>query len=846
MGPWLLTGGVVLLANSTYLGLAAEPGLIHLLNLVAHPLLGVVLAVAGGRWWWQQRRQTGLTLAGTLLASSTACGVLLAVRGQQDSERLLVGLHVVLAVTGLAGLFLALRRTRLAIAVAAVALAVAMTPFAIRLGGDDTALWVNAEAPEDMAGEAMGGTSGPFFPSSLHTASGGTLPEEAFVDHQACARCHADEVRQWKASAHRFSSLSNPYYRRTVETFREDRGPVAAKWCGGCHDPALLVSGQLERPTEELADRPVADTGVSCTVCHGMSAIRSTMGQADFELAVPPLHQLATSDNRWLSGLHDLAVHLDPEPHRRAYRSVAASEELSAAVCSSCHKAHLDEPINSYRWLGVMDDYLPWQISSISGQGSRSAYYPERSSTCVDCHMPEIEATDGSGSQVRSHRFAAANTVTAALSGDPEQMSAVERTLSSESMSVDIFALRRDGDGAPVLTAPLDQPPAALRRGESVRLDIVVRSRGVGHNFPAGKADAVECWLEVQAVDDTGRLLFSSGATDDQGNVDPAAHFYGTLWVDAEGEALVHRDAWRARAVVYRRVVLPNTAEVASFRLEVPADAGDEVTLSAALNYRKASRELHRWVSERYPDAPAARTVRVAEQSLTLPVLDPEAPRSEVATPRPEDWERWNDYGIGLFFQGDVRGARGAFRRVTEIAPGYADGWLNVGRVTVAEGDLETSEEVLGRARELAPDLARVHFYLARLRRQQGDGTAALEHYRRVVELYPRDRIARRELAGVLFLNDDYEGVLRELRAVLEIDPEDAGAHFNLARAYRALGDADSAEQHQTRFERLRADESAQATARGFLDRNEHINRHLQAIHEHLNEVLPTTGQAAP
>ena len=41
--------------------------------------------------------------------------------------------------------------------------------------------------------------------------------------------------------------------------------------------------------------------------------------------------------------------------------------------------------------------------------------------------------------------------------------------------------------------------------------------------------------------------------------------------------------------------------------------------------------------------------------------------------------ERWNDYGIGLLLQGDLKDAEAAFLKVTEMDPGYADGWVNVG-----------------------------------------------------------------------------------------------------------------------------------------------------------------------
>ena len=52
---------------------------------------------------------------------------------------------------------------------------------------------------------------------------------------------------------------------------------------------------------------------------------------------------------------------------------------------------------------------------------------------------------------------------------------------------------------------------------------------------------------------------------------------------------------------------------------------------------------------------------------------------------RKDDRERWNDWGIGMLLQGDLKGAEYAFQRVTEAEPEYADGWLNVARALIQE-----------------------------------------------------------------------------------------------------------------------------------------------------------------
>ena len=72
---------------------------------------------------------------------------------------------------------------------------------------------------------------------------------------------------------------------------------------------------------------------------------------------------------------------------------------------------------------------------------------------------------------------------------------------------------------------------------------------------------------------------------------------------------------------------------------------------------------------------------------------------------------RWNDYGIGLLLQGDVRGAEAAFRRVMAIDPDYPDGPVNVARAKIREGDVDAAIPLLEQALALSPGLARAHFF---------------------------------------------------------------------------------------------------------------------------------------
>jgi hypothetical protein len=102
------------------------------------------------------------------------------------------------------------------------------------------------------------------------------------------------------------------------------------------------------------------------------------------------------------------------------------------------------------------------------------------------------------------------------------------------------------------VTAPLNKVLPALRRGDSERVDVVVRTRKVGHFFPAGTVDGFDVWLELKATDDKGQVLFWSGRVEDDGKgpVEKSAHFYRSQSIDEHGNPINKRNAWAARALV--------------------------------------------------------------------------------------------------------------------------------------------------------------------------------------------------------------------------------------------------------------------------------------------------------
>src|SRR5262249_50091505 len=147
----------------------------------------------------------------------------------------------------------------------------------------------------------------------------------------------------------------------------------------------------------------------------------------------------------------------------------------------------------------------------------------------------------------------------------------------------------------------------------------------------------------------------------------------------------------------------------------------------------------------------------ISEDSVTVNVASrgSKAPEPVVALNK-DDWTRWNDYGIGLLLQGDLKAAAQAFSKITEIDPKNADGWVNLGRVAVQEGDMDRARTVLEKAIALQPKLARANYFYAKVLRNDGNYDDAISRLKLVLEQYPKDRVVRNELGRVYFLERKY------------------------------------------------------------------------------------------
>jgi hypothetical protein len=253
----------------------------------------------------------------------------------------------------------------------------------------------------------------------------------ASLERAACLECHSPIADEWRQSYH-FKSLTGPYWKDVRQLGYLDVFDKVRKRCVNCHAPANVLD--LAPTPGEGGDRPL---GVECTpnLLREPSGVVPAARAAEVELGVDCTSCHVARVGVVGSGRRPAAEHATAEDAR--FRDPALASE---AICGICHRSTVEA----------------WKRTTFRSAGT----------TCLDCHMPTVEAPAVAGGPPRprrSHRFPA---------------------------DKDEAMLAR------AVNASLDLTPGHLARFR-------ITNDRVGHYFPSGGN-----WLSVrlEARDDTGRV----------------------------------------------------------------------------------------------------------------------------------------------------------------------------------------------------------------------------------------------------------------------------------------------------------------------------------------------------
>ncbi len=375
-----------------------------------------------------------------------------------------------------------------------------------------------------------------------------TLKVADFAAATTCKDCHAQQFAEWNGSRHAYA-VNDPVWQVLVGLRQKAENGLQDRFCTQCHSVLGVRSGEI-KPGFAFADlTPTVKEGVTCTVCHQSDSVARTHN-AGLTMA---------SDGKMRGNL--AGVQATP-----GHESTAGTHLAAPDFCASCHD------VIEINKLPLERPYEEWLDSPASGKGQ----------TCQDCHMAKYDgqaAKDGPArTGLHSHRFIGLDPPGAATGSDAQMQAQ--------------FAADRDQLLASAAKITLGAGP--IQAGQTMDVTVNLENRIAGHSLPTGTTFLRQCWIEVIATDDAGKVLYETGTLDANGDLRDrwsdlapyADHDLVSLsssLIDAEGNPTLF--PWLA--VEHKHGALrAGESKTWTFFVPVPAAATGAVHLTARLRLR--------------------------------------------------------------------------------------------------------------------------------------------------------------------------------------------------------------------------------------------------------------------
>ena len=461
----------------------------------------------------------------------------------------------------------------------------------------------------------------PFAPSLARTEHGGAIDPIHMARSRSCGTegCHEQVLEEWLPSAHRYSAMDGAF-QHIQKVMAENEGPEATRYCAGCHDPIALFSGSKNLYDEDLSSHG-ADEGISCIGCHAIKKA-DVQGNADYVFNVPERYIGEMSDGAVGKFVSDFLIRSYPRHHVASFkRDLYKTPEF----CGACHKQFIDQRINKASWVQLQNQYDNWKASHWNqGDG------PEDRLTCLECHMRLVDSIDPAAGDTadfnrsaddgkhRHHGFIGANQFIPAfhnLEGWQKHVELTEEWLRGDTEIPEIADRWRSGPVVPLKI----MAPESVQPGEKFKLRVVIHSNKVGHDFPTGPLDIIQCWVQVDVKDADGKTLMAAGHVDDKGFLEEGAFLFKAEGIDREGNLIDRHNLWEMVGARFRRALFPDYTDTAEFQILCPSTSKGEkskarlpeyeehelalpegvkgpLTVTAKLNYRKFNQFLVNYV----------------------------------------------------------------------------------------------------------------------------------------------------------------------------------------------------------------------------------------------------------
>ncbi len=367
-------------------------------------------------------------------------------------------------------------------------------------------------------------------------------PQPVFVTSDQCIACHSNMVdargetlsigHAWRGSL-MAQSAKDPYWQASVRREIADRPQMRAvieDTCSVCHMPMSRTqavadgrSGEILRYFEggfSPAEQRLAADGVSCTVCHQISA--DNLGEhASFDGGY--VIESSLPEQGRVYGPYEVAPGLERVMHSASALLPGQGLHIQRSeLCATCHTLFTPAMDDQGRIIGEFAEqvpYLEWKHSDYAGAVS-----------CQDCHMPEVEVPVPIASvlaeprkNVSRHVFRGGNVFMLRILNKYRDELGVTTPVADLELSAQTTLEHLQSSSAHVAVTGLEV-------SDSEALFEVDVANLAGHKVPTAYPSR-RAWLHVTVRDGSGLTVFESGALNSDGSIvgndndaDPAAY----------------------------------------------------------------------------------------------------------------------------------------------------------------------------------------------------------------------------------------------------------------------------------------------------------------------------------
>ncbi len=159
----------------------------------------------------------------------------------------------------------------------------------------------------------------------------------------------------------------------------------------------------------------------------------------------------------------------------------------------------------------------------------------------------------------------------------------------------------------------------------------------------------------------------------------------------------------------------------------------------------------------------------------------------------PKAFVVWNILGAANIGLKQTEKALEAFKKVTELKPNYADGYINLGITLKDQGKLDYAVESFNKALLLKPDYAEAYNNLGNVFKYQGQINKAINAYNKALLLKPDYTEAHYNMGTTLKEEGKLDKAIETFNKVLLLKPDYAEAHNNIGSVFIDKGKFDEA-----------------------------------------------------